>query len=86
MTQVALHSTNGELAEALGQVTDGNPVLLALNGTPVAAVISVKDLRLLENHIRELEDRIDNEAADHALMEPGESIPYEEIRKEMGIA
>ncbi|MBI4701817.1 MAG: hypothetical protein HY744_11780 [Deltaproteobacteria bacterium] len=33
----------------------------------------------------ELEDRIDMEAADAAQAEPCESIPYEQVRKELGL-
>ncbi|MEW6236140.1 MAG: hypothetical protein AB1656_12200 [Candidatus Omnitrophota bacterium] len=36
-------------------------------------------------YLDELEDRRLNQLADAALKEPGENIPYEEIRKELGL-
>jgi prevent-host-death family protein len=52
------------------------------HGKAVAAVIPVEDLRLLE----ELEDRMDVKAAREALRESEERIPYDEIRRELGLS
>jgi hypothetical protein len=41
----------------------------------------MEDLELL----RQLEDKLDNEAADRALSEPGESIPWEKVKAELGL-
>lgn len=42
---------------------------------------SLEDLQLLQV----MEDKLDNEAADAALMEPGESIPWDQVKTELGI-
>ena len=51
-----------------------------------AAIISIEDLRLFERLFEEEEDRIDIERARAALAEPGESIPYEEVRRQLGLS
>jgi len=57
-------------------------VIIARHGKDIAAMISIEDLRLLE----ELEDYLDVEAAKKALAESDERIPYEVVRKELGLA
>jgi prevent-host-death family protein len=57
-------------------------VVIARHGKDIAAMISIEDLRLLE----ELEDRFDVEAAREALAESDERIPYEVVRKDLGLA
>jgi len=57
-------------------------VVIARHGKDIAAMISIEDLRLLE----ELEDYLDVEAAKKALAESDERIPYEVVRKELGLA
>ncbi len=46
---------------------------------PVAAVVPIEDLQLLE----QLEDRLDLEDALKAMKEPGPRIPWEQIKKEL---
>jgi len=66
--------------EAVRLATDGERVVVTVNGKDVA-LMSLDDLKLFE----EIEDRLDNEAADRALAEPGPNIPYEQARKELGL-
>ena len=47
--------------------------------TPIAAIVSMKEFKLLQD----LEDRIDIEDAWKAKNEPGEPIPWEELKKEL---
>jgi PHD/YefM family antitoxin component YafN of YafNO toxin-antitoxin module len=73
-------------ASQLSQAVDllmheGERVLIERDGSPIAALVSVEDLALLE----ELEDAADVEAARAALAEPGENIPYEQVRRELGL-
>jgi antitoxin Phd len=71
-----------ELAEALNQVAYAKErVVLHRRGKDVAALISIDDLNLLQA----LEDKIDNEAADIALQEPGLVIPWDEVKKELDL-
>jgi antitoxin Phd len=88
MTQRVLESPHDDLADAIERVEDGKPVLLQCNGKPMAAIISVTDLRLLEQYMEELEDRIDIEEAQKALaeIEKEGTVPYEQVRRELGLA
>ena len=87
MTQRVLKSPHEDLADAIEHVEDGEPVLLEHDGKPLAAIISVGDLRLLEQYIEELEDRIDREEAAKALEEIARegTVPYDVVRRELGL-
>lgn len=85
MTQRILQTTHDDLADAIEHVQDGEPVLLECGGKPVAALVSVRDMRLLEQYAEELEDRVDREEAEKALAEPPDPVPYEEFRKELDL-
>ncbi len=45
-----------------------------------------KVLRFVDEVVRREEDRRDNAAAEHALAEPGENIPWSESKKRLGWA
>jgi antitoxin (DNA-binding transcriptional repressor) of toxin-antitoxin stability system len=62
------------LSSALDRVDRGERVVLRRGRKPVAAVVPIKDLRLLE----EIEDRRDAELARKALAEPGR-VGYREV-------
>jgi hypothetical protein len=55
--------------------------VLDRHGKPIAAIIPIEDLTFLE----EIEDRMDVEAAKHALAHSDERVPYKRIRKELGL-
>jgi prevent-host-death family protein len=55
--------------------------VLTRRGEPMAALVSMKELKLLQ----ELEDRIDIDDAWQAKKEPGEPIPWEDLKKELEI-
>ncbi|MHB8763181.1 MAG: type II toxin-antitoxin system Phd/YefM family antitoxin [Deferrisomatales bacterium] len=86
MTTIAVRKEQTELAEALRRLrTEGDRVVLEQDGEPVAAVVSVEDLRFLE----QLEDRADLEAY-RAAMEEWErdgrkTIPWEQVRDDLGL-
>ncbi|OGR28696.1 MAG: toxin-antitoxin system antitoxin subunit [Desulfobacca sp. RBG_16_60_12] len=62
-----------DFADILNQVAyAGERIILHRRGKNVAAIVSMADLQLLQD----LEDRMDNAAADAALLESGESIPW----------
>ncbi len=72
-----------EFAGALEAVVgEGARVVIERSGEAVAAIVSIADLEAL----RKLEDEADLEAVRAARAEGGESIPYEELRKELGLA
>lgn len=60
---------------------DGERIVLQRNGTDMAALVSIEDLRALTD----LEDRADLAEIKKALEEPGSNISWEDIRKELGI-
>ncbi len=71
-----------EFSELLNQVYYlGERIIVHRRGKNVAALVSLEDLQL----IQEIEDRLDNSAADAALEEPGKSIPWEQVKKELQI-
>ena len=67
-------------ANIINQVAFGNEsFVLTRRGEPIAAIVSMKELKLLQD----IEDRIDIEDAWKAKNEPGEPIPWEELKKEL---
>ena len=75
MTTVAVRKDETEIREALRRVqTEGERVLVEEDGHPVGALVSLEDLKALE----ELEDRRDELAALEALAESDERIRYKE--------
>ena len=55
--------------------------VLTRRGEPMAALISMRELKLLQ----ELEDKIDIDDAWKAKNEPGEPVPWEELKKELEV-
>ena len=55
--------------------------VLTRRGKPIAALVSIKELELLQ----EIEDKLDTEDAWKAQSEPGDPIPWEELKKELDI-
>jgi prevent-host-death family protein len=69
-----------KFANIINQVAFGNDsFVLTRRGEPIAAIVSVKELKLLQD----LEDQIDIKDAWEAKKEAGESIPWEELKKEL---
>jgi antitoxin Phd len=69
-----------KFANIINQVAFGNDsFVLTRRGEPIAAIVSIKELKLLQD----LEDHIDIEDAWKAKKEDGESIPWEELKKEL---
>ncbi len=70
------------LSDVLNQVAYAEErIVLNRRGKDVAALVSMEDLLLLQV----LEDKPDNEAAEIALQEAGASIPWEQVKKELGL-
>jgi antitoxin Phd len=69
-----------KLANIINQVAFGNETfVLTRRGEPIVAIVSMKEFKLLQD----LEDRIDIEDAWKAKNEPGDSIPWEVLKKEL---
>ncbi len=67
MSRAAAKKPKDPFDPALERVGRGERVVLRSGRKPVAAVVPLKDLRLLE----EIEDRLDAELSKKALAEPG---------------
>lgn len=62
----------------------GERVIVERRGKELAAVVSMKDLRLLERLVEEEEDRVDLEESRKALTDE-ERVPWREIKKSRGL-
>ena len=86
MTHKTAAEVGAKLSENLKSVeTTGEPVAIESDGRTVAVLVSAEDFALLQRLRQEEEDRIDNTAADAALAEPGESIPWERVKADLGL-
>ena len=81
MTRVAAQKVREDFSRILQRVKkEHERILVQQSGKSVAAVIPIKDLRLLEK----LEERLDVEAAREALKEPG-TISHRELKAKLGL-
>lgn len=70
------------LGETLNRVAYGKErVVVSRRGKPIAVLVPLEDLALLE----QLEDEVDLDAARSALAESEERIPYDDVRRELGL-
>ncbi len=82
MTRLTASQLREDMATAINKVAfGGERIVLQRNNKDVAALVPMEDLTLL----KELEDRADLEEIKKALAEPGSNIPWEDIKKELGI-
>jgi prevent-host-death family protein len=74
-------------AEVIERVARGEErVVVRRDGEEIVAVIPMEDLKLLDRLIEEEEDRIDAEEARKVLTDPtDEAVPWEEVKKELGL-
>ena len=82
MTRLTASQLREDMATAINKVAFGRErIVLQRNNKDVAALVPMEDLTLL----RELEDRADLEEIKKALAQPGSNIPWEDIKKKLGI-
>jgi prevent-host-death family protein len=84
MSELPVTDAREDLAEVVNRVAYGHErVRLTRRGKPLAAVVPIEDLELLE----QLEDQADVEAIRQALADPtnAEPIPWEQVRAELGL-
>lgn len=60
---------------------DGHCILVTRKGKPWFALIPADEAEI----ITEMEDRLDIEAVLDSLAEPGENIPWEQVKLELGL-
>lgn len=86
MTRLTTSAARKDFAETVNKVAyTGERVIVHRRGKDVAALISVKELRLLDRLYKMFENHSDIKAARAALDEAGDNIPYDEVRRELGL-
>ncbi len=81
MAKVSTVKARNQFSDVINRAAYGKErVVLTRRGKDVVAVVPIEDVRLLE----EIEDHLDNEAADKALKE-SRTIPWEKIKKDLGL-
>lgn len=79
---VTVSELRADLATAVNKVAFGKErIIVVRQGKPVAALVPIEDVEALEL----LEDKWLAAEADKAMAEPGESIPWEQIKRENGL-
>ena len=82
LNKISTADARKKFANIINRVAFGNEsFVLTRRGEPIAALVSMSKLNLL----RELDDQLDVEDAWKAKSEPGEPIPWEELKKELEI-
>ena len=82
MIRVQMSEARQEFAELCDRArVGGERIMLRRYGKDVAAIVPADDVKLLQA----LEDKIDNAAADKAMREKGKSIPWEKVKRELGL-
>ena len=82
LNKITTADARKKFANIINRVAFGNEsFVLTRRGESIAALVSMKELKLLQ----EIEDRLDIEDAWKAKNEPGEPIPWEDLKKELEI-
>ncbi len=88
IVRVSADEARDKFAETVSRVAAGEQrVIVSQDGKDVAAIISIEEFWFLERVIEKLEDEMDVEEAKKILAEtnPEDYIPYEQIKKELGL-
>jgi prevent-host-death family protein len=82
MTALSVTEIRDNFSDAINRVAyQGERIIVRRSGRDVLAMVPINDLALLEK----IEDQIDLEDAEKILAGTKEWIPYEKVRKEMGL-
>ena len=82
MTHMSVTKARSEFAEIVNRAAYGHErIVITRRGKDIAAVVPAEDMGLLE----ELEDRMDIKAAEKALAESDELIPWEKVKADLGL-
>jgi len=85
VSTVTTVDARNQFSDVLNRAAYGRErVVLTRRGKPVAAVVSIEDLHLLERLIEAVEDRIDLEEANRVLAdEDAEFVDWEEVARDL---
>lgn len=83
MRSMTTSEARKDFSETVKRARKGERIVLNSHGKPVAALVPIEDLELLQ----ELEDRLDARAARIALAEAQEhgTIPWGQVKAELGL-
>jgi len=82
LSKISTGDARKKFADIINRVAYGKEsFVLTRRGQPLAALLSMEDFIMLQ----EIEDQLDIEEAWKARAEPGESIPWEKLRKELDL-
>jgi prevent-host-death family protein len=82
LNKITTADARKKFANIINRVAFGNDsFVLTRRGEPIAAIVSMKELNLLQK----IEDQIDIDDAWKAKNEPGEPIPWEDLKKELDL-
>ena len=85
MTRRNAKEARERIDEALKSVEKtGEPIAFERDGETIAVLVSAEDFALF-NQLRDEEDKADIEAAEKSLAEPGENIPWERLKADLGL-
>ena len=80
LNKITTADARKKFSNIINRVAFGNEsFVLTRRGKPIAALVSIKELELLQT----IEDNLDIEDARKAKSDPGEPIPWEELKKEL---
>lgn len=88
VVRLSVEELRDRLDYILTRVANGEErAIVSRDGKDVAAVISIEEFWFLERAIAQLEDYIDIEEAEKILAQtkPEDYIPYDRVRKELGL-
>lgn len=76
-----------EIAAALAALPEyGEAIVIERDGEPLGAMIPMKDLKFYQRLFAEEEDRIDHAAIDEWRRTGGETVPIEDVMRELRIS
>lgn len=79
--------TPEELKRAVESLPEwGEAFIIERGGKRIGAIIPIDDLELYQRLFSEEEDRLDLAAIEAARAEGGESIPWEQVRADLGLS
>lgn len=80
LNKITTADARKKFSNIINRVAFGNEsFVLTRRGKPIAALVSVKELKVLQK----LEDQIDIEDAWEVKKEPGDPIPWEDLKTEL---
>jgi prevent-host-death family protein len=82
MPDVTVSELRADMATAVNRVAFGKErIVVQRQGKPIAALVPIEDLEALEA----LENQAWARLADEAMAEPGEDVPWEQLKKDRGL-